>query len=266
MCVWTNAWVRPVVADEPAYPIGVATGPAGLFCVDLDLPGVWRVDGERTLFARGSNLLRKPMNRPRCIVTLGDSVLVGDSATREVYRIDAADAAPVALTGGGIGIPMVLTIDPAGEMLYVGDAEKRATFKLPVAGGRPELVARVNARGLAFDDSGRLWAVTPDDAALVRIDVATGETTPVLTGRPFQYPNGLAWHGGAAYVTDGYGRCIWKVDADGEFEKWHDGDPLVGPVGVAVGDGSLWVADPKQKNVYQFNLDTKDVTPRLTGP
>lgn len=256
-------------ASAPAYPLAVALAGEDIYTVDLDLPGVWKSgasgDAKTELFVAGSKFLRKPLNRPRCIVIHpGGGILVGDSATREVYHIAAAGGEPHALTNGRIGIPMALAISPDGETLYVGDAEKRATLKLPLAGGDPELVARVNARGLAFDEQGSLWAVTPDDTAVVKIDVATGDVENVITGRPFQYPNGLAWSGdGEGYVTDGYGHSIWKFTADGKTEKWHEGGPLVGPVGIAVTESSIYVADPKQKQVFEFNRESKQATPRL---
>jgi len=260
---------------EPVYPLAVAVDVAtdgenkNVFCVDLDLPGVWAAvkqpdASKRDLFVRGSGLLRKPLNRPRCVIVHpGGGILVGDSATREVYHVKEKDAEPIGLTNGYIGIPMALAIDPEGKMLYVGDAEKRATFRLPIEGGKPELVARVNARGLAFDADGNLWAVTPDAVAIVRIDVENGTVEDIVTERPFQYPNGLCWAGDHGYVTDGYGKCIWKFTPDGKTEKWFEGDPLVGPVGIAVTETSLYVADPKQKQVYQFDRETKEFQTRL---
>ncbi|WP_404308534.1 NHL repeat-containing protein [Neorhodopirellula lusitana] len=269
LCIFAAVLMQPgaVIADEtdtPVYPLAVALDGKDVFAVDLNLPGVWKAGETTELFSRGSRFLRKPMNRPRCIVMHPDGgILVGDSATREVYRIESANAEPQPLTEGYIGIPMALAIDAANEWLYVGDAEKRATFRLPIGGGKPELVARVNARGLAFDPDGNLWAVTPDDAAVVQIDVESKEVKHIVTGRPFQYPNGLTWSGDHGYVTDGYGKAIWKVNADGTTEKWHEGDPLVGPVGIALGEGSLLVADPKQKQVYEFDLETKAFKTRL---
>ena len=249
----------------PQYPLAVAVDGNDVYTVDLDLPGIWKTTPEgRQLFARGSNLLRQTLNRPRPI-TLHPSggILVGDSATREIYRIASANAEPEPLNDGYLGIPMALAVDPAGKTLYVGDAERRALFRLPVEGGKPELVARVNARGLAFDPDGKLWAVTPDDDAVVRIDVETNEVTPVVTGRPYQYVNGLAWAGGHGYVTDIYSNAIWKVTADGKTEKWFEGDPLVGPVGITATETSVFVADPKVKQVFEINLETKEVKERL---
>ena len=249
---------------NPAYPLAVAVSGNDVYTVDLDLPGVWKSGEASVLFAEGTNLLRKPMNRPRCVaIHPTKGILVGDTATREIYWIESEGAEPKPLTDGYLGVVMALAVSPDGKTIYAGDAEKRATFKLPVEGGKPELVARVNARGLAFDSEGKLWAVTPDAAAVKRINVASGEVEDIVTGRPFQYPNGLCWAGDHGYVTDGYGKCIWKFTADGKTEKWHEGKPLVGPVGIALTDKSIFVADPKQKEVYEFDRESKTPRARL---
>ena len=136
-------------------------------------------------------------------------------------------------------------------------------LRLAIGGGDPELVVRVNARGLAFDDAGALWAVTPDDAAVHRIDVAAKTNAAIVTGRPYQYPNGLVWAGDHGLVTDGYGKSIWKFTADGKTESWFEGAPLQGPVGIAIDETSLWVADPKKRQVFQFDRASKEHQPRL---
>lgn len=250
---------------ELAYPLAVAVDGQTAYVVDLDLPGVWKTglgeDGERELFFRGSNLLRKPMNRPRCVVVHpAGGIIVGDTPTREIYHITGPDAEPKPLNGGFLGVPMALAISPDGQTLYVGDAERRATFKLPIQGGQPELVARVNARGLDFDGDGSLWAVTPDSDAVIKINVADGSTEAIIQDRPYQYPNGLTWAGDHGFITDGYGKSIWKFTADGQTELWHQGDPLVGPVGITSDDDSVYVADPKQKQLYRFDRKTKQAT------
>ena len=209
---------EPQPKSAPAYPLAVAVSGNDVYTVDLDLPGVWKTGDATVLFAEGTKLLRKPMNRPRCVAIHPEKgILVGDTATREIYWIESEGAEPKPLTNGYLGVVMALAVSPDGKTLYAGDAEKRATFKLPVEGGKPELVARVNARGLAFDSDGKLWAVTPDAAAVKRIDVASGDVEDIVTGRPFQYPNGLCWAGDHGYVTDGYGKCIWKI-----YTRWKD--------------------------------------------
>jgi DNA-binding beta-propeller fold protein YncE len=252
-------------SSDPQYPIAVATDGDALYVVDLDLPGVWKVNGsDRELFVQGTKLLRTPLNRPRCIaVHPQGGILVGDSATREVYYIPAANAAPEPLSSGRIGIAMAIAISPDGQTMYVGDAEKRNVVRLPIGGGEPEAVADVNARGLAFDHEGTLWAVTPADSAIYRIDVSSNSSTAVVTGRPFQYPNGLVWVGEYGLITDGYRRTLWKFTADGQTEPWFEGPPLVGPVGIASDEKVVWVADPKERQVFEFNLEDKEHRTRL---
>lgn len=262
----SSAWAQEGAAadNQPSYPKALTVSGDQIYVVDLDLPGVWEISGGKTLFSKGSNLLRKPMNRPHCATPHpGGGILVGDSATRDVYWIEKQDAEPKPLTNGYIGIPMALAVDPSGKMLYVGDAEKRATFRVPIEGGECELVARVNARGFAFDAEGKLLAITPDAEAIKRIDVESGEVETVVGERPYQFPNSLCWLGDQGFVTDTYGKCIWRFTADGQTEKWHEGAPLERPVGIAATEKSLLVADPKLKQVFEFDLETKEVKTRM---
>lgn len=254
-------------SSEPVYPRGVSVDGDRLFVVDSDLPGVWKTSADGSspeLFVRGSKFFRKPLNRPfSAIVHPEGGVLIGDAATREVYRVAKMGGEPEALTDGQIGIPMALAVDPQNQTIYVGDAETRSIMRLPLAGGDPELVVRVNARGLAFDDQGQLYAVTPDDAAIQRVDVEAKTAEPIVTGRPYAYPNGIAWAGDHGYVSDGYGKKVWKFTPDGETETWFEGEPLVGPVGIAATEQSVLVADPKTQQVYEIKRESQEVTERL---
>ncbi len=256
-------------ADEaPAeiqYLRAVAVDGDRLLVVDLDLPGIWQVTGEtRELWVRGTKLLRKPLNRPWCVAPHpAGGILVGDSATREVYAIASKDAELKPLTDGHIGIPMAMAVAPDGKTIYVGDAEKRAVFRIPIDGGSPELVVRVNARGLSFDPDGNLWAVTPDAAAVVRIDVNANTAEPVIEGRPYEFPNGLTWAGDRGYVTDTYGKSIWTFTADGKTEKWFQSDQLRKPIGIAGNEQSVFVADADSKQVLEINRESKEVKPRM---
>ena len=127
-------------APEVTYPRAVALDDDALLVVDLDLPGIWRVEGDkRELYVEGTNLLRKPMNRPWCVIANpAGGILVGDSATREIYAFESAGAKGKPLNNGYVGIPMAIALDSEGKTIYVGDAEKRAVFSLPVDGGKPE--------------------------------------------------------------------------------------------------------------------------------
>ncbi|WDQ15504.1 hypothetical protein [Rhodopirellula sp. P2] len=259
-------------AESPVYPRGAVMSENALFVVDSDAPGVWTVPwpaqeaAKPQRFVTGSRYLRKSMNRPFSATPHPEGgVLVGDSATREIYHVtpnaDAPggqDAKP--LNGGFLGIPMALVVSPDGQTIYVGDAERRATFALPIEGGEPELVVRVNARGLVFDEDGALYAVTPDADAVVKIDVAKNTSEPVVTDRPYGFPGGIAWHNGTGFVSDVYGKCIWQFTADGKTEKWFDEELLLGPVGLSATADAVIVSDPKAKQVYRIDRESKEVT------
>lgn len=255
-------------SPTPVYPRGVSPEGDALFVVDSDLPGVWKATDpgvQPELYVRGSTSLRQPLSRPFCAIAVpgGDGILVGDAATREVYRVSEPGGKPEPLSGGQIGIPMALAVDPQAEMLYVGDAETCSVLRLPLGGGDPERVVRVNARGLVFDNQGRLYAVTPEADAVQRIDVKAKTAETIVDGRPYAYPNGIAWAGAHGYVTDGYGNTVWRFTADGQTGPWYEGDPLVGPVGIAATEQSVFVADPKSKQVYEIDRESKEITERL---
>lgn len=280
----TGAISRPLPAQEtaapgdadapqrPQYPINVASLPGGGYClVDLNLPGIWKQadqDGPLKLLYRGPQKFRQPMNRPRCLAVDANGTLwVGDSASRDVYRI-AADEEPVGLTAGSIGIPMAIAVAADGNSLFVADAERRVIFRVPVGGGPPEVFARVNAKALTIGPAGRLWAVTPDAPSLVVIDDA-GKLQPLVKDRPFAFPGGIALVGNTAYVTDGYGKAIWRVSAEGETEVLFRGAPLKHPVGIsATPDGAaLLVADPQQRQLFRVALgDGKTGKPAAVLP
>lgn len=251
------------INSEVAYPIAVAIDKEKVYVVDLELPGVWEVNGSaRNVFALGSRQLKAPLNRPRCICPHpAGGVLVGDSATREVYHILEKGAVPTPLTGGLIGIPMGLVVSPDLQKLYVGDAESRSILEVPIGGGVPVLVIDINARALALDVDGGLWAVTPDEGAVHLVDVKNHSSRVVVQGRPYQYPNGLAWVGDYGLVTDGYGKAIWRFDRDGRTELWLQGRPLLGPVGVSAHEGSVWVADPKARQLFRVNQVDQSIQP-----
>ena len=257
----------PIDGDKATvnYPRAVSLLGEKLLVVDLDLPGIWIQDGDSfKVHTPGTKLLRKPMNRPWCVVPHPEAgILIGDSATREIYHAAQPGEGLVSLNNGYLGIPMALAVDAAGETIYVGDAERRAVFRLPIKGGKPELVARVNARGLSFDAEGNLWAVTPDAEAVQKIDVQTKVAETIVGERPYQFPNGIVWTGNEGFVTDGYGKAIWRFSADGKTEKWFEGEPLAGPVGITADDKFLYVADPQKKQVFRFDRKTKAVEPVL---
>ncbi len=252
----------PEAYAEPGfqYPLSVAVREKdnSIFVADRNLPGVWKLaDGELSVFFQGSKKFRTPLNAVRCVaIDKKGQVLAGDSATREVYRIsDAGQATP--LTNGGIGIPMSIALDSAGN-IFVADLELHRIWKVPPEGGTPEEFAAVPApRGIFIDAEDRLWIVSHGKNQLLRLS-PDAQVETIVEGRPFQFPHTVEVDdAGVAYVCDGYAKTIWKIEPGKKPEKLASGAPLDNPVGLALQGDALLVADPRAGGIYRVDAAGK---------
>jgi streptogramin lyase len=253
-CLLSHADMLP--AAEMQYPLSIAAGENGTaYVADRNLPGVWKVaDGKLELLFEGSRKFRTPLNAVRCVAVDPKGRLVaGDTSTRDIYRFNA-DNKPEPLTKGGIGMPMAIAFNAEGE-IFVCDLEIHRIVKVPEAGGEPTIVAEVPApRGIAVDPQNRIWVVSHGPNQIVRI-LPDGKIETVVTGRPFQFPHTLVLDKELnAYLCDGYGKTVWKVGADGKPVKLFEGDPLKGPVGIALQGDHLLIADPKVVGTFLFTV------------
>ena len=256
------ASARPATAAELDYPIAVAADAEGrVYLADRYLPGIWTVEGESLkLFFEGSKKFRTPLNAIRTLAFDREGrLLAGDSSTREVYRFDA-QGQPQPLTQGGIGIPMGIAVNRAGE-IFVSDLEVHYLWKIPAEGGPPQKFAEVAApRGLTIDADDRLWVVSHGQNQVVRVSPA-GVVEPFVKGRPFKFPHGLVLGpDGTSLVVDGYAKAVWKVDAQGAVSEWVHGQPLANPVGLTWSKDQLVVADSQAKGLWRIDPAGK-VTP-----
>lgn len=248
-------------ADEESfeYPLAVATHGESVYVADRNLHAVWKIEGGKSsVFCRGEKTLRTPLNAPWCVVVDAEGrVLVGDSATREVYRIE--DGKPVPLTKGAIGIPLGIAIDRSGDLL-VSDLELHRIVKVTLSGDAPhtEKYADVPApSGVFLDSEDRLWVVSRRDDTLLRVSPER-KVEVIVAGRPLKFPHAVVLdREGTPYLSDGYGQSIWKIDSDGKATKWVSGEPLVNPVGMAWQDDKLLVADPRAKAIFQIDPQGK---------
>lgn len=240
----------PLFAADIQYPVAVAVDPQGvIYLADRNLPGIWRIkDGQRDLYFEGSKKFKTPLNAVRCVaIDAQGQLLAGDSSTREVFRFDA-DRKPQPLTKGGVGIPMALAVDKAGN-LFIGDLETHRIMKLPAAGGDLVEFAKVPApRGLTIDAEGRLWVVSHGKDQLLRL-APDAKVEVIVSGNPFMFPHHIVLDQEQnAYVADGYAKAIWKIGADKKPVKYASGDPLSNPVGLAWQGDTLLVVDPRTKD------------------
>lgn len=266
----TLVLVLPSVSPgaEFAYPISVAASEKGAFFVaDRNLPGVWKIeDGTKSVFFQADRKFRTKLNAVRCVaLDLEGHVLAGDSATRQVYRLsDSGEPTPLLTSKTGIGIPMAIAVNKAGE-IFIADLETHWIWRAPAAGGEPVKFVGVDApRGIAFDGEDRLWAVSAGNAhAVVRFAAAPkpDDAPEESITLPFEGPHMAHTiaidKAGAAYVADNYGKTIWKIGDDRKPAAWLVGDPLVSPVGLAWQGETLLVADPRAKAIISVDASGK---------
>lgn len=247
------------VAEEFQYPLAVAADNAGtLYVADRNLPGVWKIAGkEPELYFQGSKKFRTPLNAPRCIfVDQKGRILAGDSSTREVYRFDH-QGKPQPLTEAGIGIPMGIGTDRDGN-IFISDLETHRIYKVAEGGGKPAVFAEVAApHGITVDAQNQLWVVSHGKNQLVRI-AADGQVETAVEGRPFQFPHEVVVDkNGAAYVSDGYAKAIWKIAAGKKPVQWVSGKPLLNPVGITWRGEQLIVVDPHARSLFKVDPSGK---------
>ena len=248
------------LADETMkYPLAVAVGKETVFVADRDLPGIWKfADNKWSIYFHGSKKFRTPLNAVRCLaIDHEGKLLAGDSATREIYRFDGAGQ-PQPLTKGNVGIPMAITVASDGT-IFASDIEIQRIVRIPATGGEPEPIVEVAAvRGLTIDSEGRLIAVCHGKNAVLRISTDGKEQSVLVEGRPFQFSHHVVIGADEElYIADGYAKTIWMVEPTKAPVAFIAGDPLKNPVGIAIHDGHLLIADPHVKAVFKRAADGK---------
>jgi sugar lactone lactonase YvrE len=257
-------------ATEFQYPLAVAARADGVvFVADRNLPGIWKVEnGQKSIYFQASKKFRTPLNAVRCLAfDHQGKLLVGDSATREVYRFDDAGI-PQPLTKGWIGIPMAIAVAADGT-IYTADLELHRIWKMPAEGSeKPVEFAVINSpRGLALDPDGTLWVLSTSskDGQIQKVN-ADGKVEAVIKDHPFNLPHNLVrLADGTMYVTDNYEHCVWKVTAGAVPEKFVAGTPLDRPVGLCVAGDRLLVADPHIRTIFAVGMD-KAVSVLISSP
>jgi sugar lactone lactonase YvrE len=246
--------------DKPQgtrYPLAVAVHEETIYVADLKLPGVWRLqDGTASIYFQAEKKFRTPLNAIRCLAIDSEGrLLAGDSSTRNIYRFDKqGKPSPIIDSPVGIGLPMAIVVDSAGDLL-VADLETHRVIRVTAKDGTMTPVARVQApRGLAIDGENKLLVLSHGPDQVVHI-TSEGAVEKVVEGRPFKFPHHIALNDqGVLYVADGYGKCIWKVK-DGAAEKWVADSAFANPVGVAWLGDSLLVADPQANRLFELTRD-----------
>lgn len=272
---WVLIWMCGVVvgsnvalprgnARQMQYPFSATMTESGVvFVADTHASAIWRFEnGELEKYFEASKEYRTPLNRPQCVaLDPGGDLLVGDSATSDVYRFDDAGN-PVPLTGGKLGIPRAIVVTPGGDLM-VADRESHCIWKVPVDDGEPERFAAVQGViGMCGDKDGTLWVTSGRKPKLQKIS-PDGQINAVVTDAPFQLPQEVAIDDSeTVFVADNYAKTIWKIDPGQKPVPWVTGDPLVSPIGVTWTGDKLIVTDPRAKAVFQVDASGK-ITQRV---
>lgn len=261
--VLTAQEAKPAPEQKPAnvkpdaavsvYPLDTVVGEDGsAYVVDRNLPGVWRrKDDKVEVYVQGSKRYREPLNAPRSLaLDKSGKLLVGDSSTREIYRIDD-DQKPQPLTGGAIGIPMDIAVRADGSLM-VADLETRALLRVSADGKEVKQVAKVNPRGVFVDSQDRVWVVSQDPQQL-QIVSDDGKSQAIVDKRTFEFPHQVVVNSrGEAFVSDGYKKAVWKVVEGSAPEIIVSGAPLDNPVGLALVDDEVVITDPRARQVFRL--------------
>jgi len=251
----TNA--KPVAALS-MYPLDSVVDKQGtVFTVDRNLPGIWKWQADKlSIFVQGPKKFREPLNAIRSVALDHEGkLLVGDSATRDVYRI-SEDGKATAITGGVIGIPMDIAVKSDGT-IYVADVELRKLMRIPAGSTKVEHVADVNPRGVFVDSENKVWVVSQDAQQLL-IVADDGTKEVVVDKRVFDFPHQVVVNSkGEAFVSDGYKKAIWKVVRGQAPTIIIEGPPLDNPVGLALFDDQVIITDPRASRVMKLTPENK---------
>ena len=263
---WQISRSEPLAAADLQYPVAVAVAPSGtIYIADRKLPGIWQLEaGKLEVFITGEKKIGGFLNAVRCLaIDAEGQLLVGDSATREVYRIDQ-EKKSTPLTARGIGIPMDIAVTAQGD-LFVSDLELHCVWKVAKTGGKPtKLAALAGASGVTLDDKQNLWVVSRAQKPLQKL-LLDGKLETVVAKRLFQFPNDvIVDKTGTAYVTDSYQKCIWKVAPEQAPESWVSGGSLQNPVGISWLGEDVIVVDSRARDVFKISANGKTIT-SLTG-
>jgi hypothetical protein len=247
-----------VAAALPLYPLDSVVDKQGtVFTVDRNLPGIWKWQADKlSVFVQGPKRFREPLNAIRCLALDHEGkLLVGDSATRDVYRV-SEDGKATPITGGKIGIPMDIAVKSDGT-IYVADVELRKLMRIPAGSNKVEQIADVNPRGVFVDSENKVWVVSQDAQQLL-IVADDGKKEVVVDKRVFEFPHQVVVNSkGEAFVSDGYKKAIWKVSRGQAPVIVVEGAPLDNPVGLALHEDQVIVTDPRAAKVMKLTPENK---------
>ncbi|MFO0885758.1 MAG: hypothetical protein U0894_16495 [Pirellulales bacterium] len=243
------------------YPVAMSADAEGnLFLADRNLPGIWKVTSQGPkVYWKGAKQLRMPGNAPRCIAIgpTGD-VFLGDSATREVYRIGSDKAEPLPLTGGKVGVPIALQFWNEGKLVSA-DLELNRLVEVDLSQKEPAKslreVASISApRAMTITSEENLLVLTQGSDLVVSVG-SDGSVKPWIAGQPLpksSLPLGIASATSSegkqvVRIADSYQHLIWELQPDAAPKQWISDPALAHPIALVQNGEMLWILDPRSK-------------------
>ncbi|MBH0114650.1 SMP-30/gluconolactonase/LRE family protein [Novosphingobium sp. YJ-S2-02] len=245
----------PIMATNEIWRVDPAGGKPEVIAGDLGVPDSVKFDAKgrivSTQVASGEVLRIDPVSGAREVLArlapgLDNCTFVGErlfvsSIPGEVTEI-LPEGATRSLVGRGLQWPMGLALAGDGS-LFVADGG--FTYTLPSEGplalagflfspGFPGFV-----RGVAHAGE-NVWVTTNSMGAVMRWDIAAGESTPLSTGHEVLYGVAVGEGDAVAFADGAAGRVL--ALGNGEAEVLAEG--LATPMGVAIAsDGSVYASE-----------------------
>jgi DNA-binding SARP family transcriptional activator/streptogramin lyase len=274
-----------------AAPTEIATGPSGVWVISQQDGTLTRIDPQTRLTTRTI----APKEGPPVDVVVGEKAVwllissrkgLGGGAAR-IGRVDPGlkqlvDTFPIGTGSFGFGSGPVQSLAASGGALWVMSPSARVAvtridettqkvsptftagepnygFNSGTAGGVP------GSSGIAVG-GGSVWVGS--DAGVIRIaQDLSGGTQTVRLGVPI--PTAISVGEGAVWVVGrpGYHCCPAETVGTGTLTRidpaTNDAPATIdiggNPAGLAVGEGSVWIADPTTRSVIRVNPETKQV-------
>lgn len=209
------------------------------------------------------------LDHPECVAVHQDGSVWCGGEAGQIFRI-AADGSGIDLVATTGGFILGITFSPGYDSLYACDIAVGAVFRVPVAGGKPELFADgaaghrfVNPNYIVFDRDGRLLVSDshqlgqPGPSLYAFDDSGHGS---VWYDGSLAFANGLAYDGAALYVAESFLPGVSRIEMrpDGSAGRRDVAAALPGtvPDGLAFGpDGRLYVGCYEPSQVLRLEPD-----------
>jgi peptide/nickel transport system substrate-binding protein len=219
--------------DVKTDPTGVAVGDGAVWVAASGTRTVYRISPQANKVVKSISV----GNGPRALAVGNGGVWVVNSLDDTIVKIDPnTDLASPPIPVGGT--PVAIAI--GAKSIWTADSTTGTVSRVD-AGSTPPTVRTITVGNgpdaIAFAD-GAIWVANSLDGSVSRIDPLTDAATAVPAGVG---PAAIASMGGAIWIADQFGPALSRIDpvTRDVLAPINIGNASVG---VAAGDGFLWVS------------------------